>query len=304
LATGQQGAVAIRLDVPRLGLVEVRCGRQGANRDHQPLLRAQASATLTRIMQPVHLDYTVLGGASRQTALSPGESWTFGRSQECTETLTLPQLSRVALVVQRLDPHVVRISSRQSNRGRVVVVSDEGLERHVIGFGSGPVHLAGGNYTLKVELPPVVLRMQLSVPVPQRQPAPGTPPRWGARVDEKTALSWSPELDADEGQPWIAVAALAVTLVRYPDVMDGADERRAPGRLSDRLRQAVAAWCGRTSLYWVNERLKDAVTAADLEVPAGADRLPVVVAHYDAFFSDATIRGVRDRLSRLVGDGS
>jgi hypothetical protein len=254
-------------------------------------------------MQPVQLDYTVLGGTPRQAALCPGDAWTFGRSHDCTETLTLPQLSRVALVVQRIDPHVVRIASRQSNRGRVVVVSDEGLERHVIGVGSGPVHLAGGNYTLKVELPQVVLRMQLSVPLSQGQAPSGTLPRWGARVDEKTALSWSPELDADEGEPWIAVAALAVTLVRYPDVMDRAAER-APVRLSDKLRQAVAAWCGRTSLYWVNERLKDAVTAADLEVPVGADRLPVVVAHYEEFFSDATIRGVRDRLSRLVGDGS
>jgi hypothetical protein len=255
-------------------------------------------------MQPVHLDYTVLGGAPRQTTLCPGDSWTFGRSHDCTETLTLPQLSRVALVVQRLDPHVVRITSRQSNRGRVVVVSDEGPERHVIGFGSGPVHLAGGNYSLKVELPQVVLRMQLSVPVPQGRVPAGTPPRWGARVDERTALSWSPELDADEGEPWIAVAALAVTLVRYPDLMGDTTEPRGPVRLSDRLRQAVAVWCGRTSLYWVNERLKEAVSAADLEVPAGADRLPVVVAHYDEFFSDAVIRGVRDRLRMLVGDGS
>jgi hypothetical protein len=249
-------------------------------------------------MQPVHLDYTVLGGAPGQAALCPGESWTFGRSQDCTETLTLPQLSRVALVVQRLDPHVVRVTSRQSNRGRVVVVSDEGPERHVIGFGSGPVHLAGGNYTLKVELPQVVLRMQLSVPLPEERGPSRAVPRWGARVDERTALSWSPELDADEGEPWIAVAALAVTLVRHPELMDGA------ARLSDRLRQAVAAWCGRSSLYWVNERLKEAVSAADLEVPAGADRLPVVVAHYDEFFSDAVTRGVRDRLSLLRGDAS
>lgn len=253
--------------------------------------------------QPVHLEYTVLGGAPRRSVLCPGDTWTFGRNHDCTETLNLPQLSRVALVVQRLDPHVVRIASRQSNRGRVVVVSDEGLERHVIGFGSGPVHLAGGNYTLKVELPQVVLRMQLSVPLPRGQGSSGTPARWGARVDEKTALSWSPDLDADEGEPWIAVAALAVTLVRYPGVMDGTPAGRGSARLSDKLRRAVAAWCGRSSLYWVNERLKEAVAVADLEVPEGADRLPVVVAHYEQFFSDATIRGVRDRLAALVGDG-
>ena len=184
-----------------------------------------------------------------------------------------------------------------------MVVSDEGLERHVIGFGSGPVHLAGGNYTVKVELPQVVLRMQLSVPLPRGQAGSGTPPRWGARVDERTALSWSPELDADEGEPWIAVAALAVTLVRYPDVLDVAPDGQGTARLSDKLRRAVAAWCGRTSLYWVNERLKEAVRAADLEVAEGADRLPAVVAHYEQFFSDATIRGVRDRLARLVGGG-
>jgi hypothetical protein len=251
-------------------------------------------------MRPVHLDYTVLGGTPGRSDLAPGESWTFGRSPDCSETLTLPQLSRVALVVQRLDPHVVRVSSRQSNRGRVVVGSDDGLERHVIGFGSGPVHLAGGNYTLKVELPPVVLRMQLSVPVPRGQ---ASPPRRGARVDEKTALSWSPELDTDEGEPWIAVAALAVTLARYPEVVDGAPDGQGAARLSDRLRRAVAAWCGRSSLYWVNERLKEAVTAADLEVPEGGDRLPVVITHYEQFFSDATIRGVRDRLAGLVGGG-
>jgi hypothetical protein len=252
-------------------------------------------------MQPVHLDYTVLGGTSRRSDLAPGDTWTFGRSHDCTETLSLPQLSRVALVVQRLDPHVVRISSRQSNRGRVVVGSDDGLERHVIGFGSGPVHLAGGNYTLKVELPQVVLRMHLSVPLASGQASSGTRPRWGARVDEKTALSWSPEPAADEGEPWIAVAALAVTLVRYPEVMDGTPHGQGSARLSDKLRRAVAAWCGRTSLYWVNERLKEAVNAAELEVPEGGDRLPVVVTHYEQFFSDATIRDVRDRLAGLAG---
>jgi hypothetical protein len=251
--------------------------------------------------RPVHLDYTVLDGTPRRSALAPGASWTFGRSQDCSETLSLPQLSRVALVVQRLDPHVVRISSRQSNRGRVVVVSDEGLERHVIGFGSGPVHLAGGNYTLKVELPQVVLRMQLSVPLPRGQSGRGTPARWGARVEERTAHSWSPDLDTGEGEAWITVAALAVTLVRYPDVLDVTQDGDGSPRLSDKLRRAVAAWCGRTSLYWVNERLKEAVRAADLEVAEGADRLPAVVAHYEQFFSDATLRGVRDRLARLVG---
>jgi hypothetical protein len=254
--------------------------------------------------QPVHLDYAVLGGTARRSVLSPGDTWSFGRSHDCSETLTLPQLSRVALVVQRLDPHVVRISSKQSNRGRVVVVSDEGLERHVIGFGSGPVHLAGGNYTLKVELPQVVLRMQLSIPLPPGQAGSGTPSRWGARVDERTALSWSPDLDADEQESWIAVAALAVTLVRYPEVLDGTPDERGSPRLSERLRRAVAAWCGRTSLYWVNERLKEAVRAADLEVAEGGDRLPAVVAHYEQFFADATIRGVRDRLAHRVGGGS
>jgi hypothetical protein len=254
--------------------------------------------------QPVQLDYTVLGSTPRRSSLASGETWTFGRSHDCTETLNLPQLSRVALLVQRLDPHVVRIASRQSNRGRVVVVSDEGPERHVIGFGSGPVHLAGGNYTLKVELPQVVLRMQLSVPLSLGQVASGAVPRKGARVDERTALSWSPDLDADEGEPWIAVAALAVTLMRYPGVMDGAPAGRGSARLSDKLRRAVAAWCGRSSLYWVNERLKEAVTAADLDVPEGADRLPAVVAHYEQFFSDATIRSVRDRLSGMVREGT
>jgi hypothetical protein len=235
--------------------------------------------------------------------LAPGDSWTFGRSLDCSETLSLPQLSRVALAVQRLDAYVVRISSKQSNRGRVVVVSDEGLERHVIGFGAGPVHLAGGNYTVKVELPQVVLRLHLSVPLPKGQARSDTRPRWGARADEKTALSWSPYLGADEGEPWIAVAALAVTLVRYPDLLDVTPARGGSARLSDKLRRAVAAWCGRTSLYWVNERLKEAVRAADLEVAEGADRLPAVVAHYEQFFSDAILRGVRDRLAHLVGGG-
>jgi hypothetical protein len=252
---------------------------------------------------PAQLDYTVLGSAPRRCELLSGDSWTFGRSRDCTETLTLPQLSRLALLVQRLDDRVVRIASRQSNRGRVVVRSDDGLEHHVIGQGSGPVLLAGGNYTLKVELPQVVLRMQLSVPSPDRPALPGVPPRWGARVDERTALSWSPEPDAEQGEPWIAVAALAVTVARYPDVMGEDPAGRGSARLSDLLRQAAALWCGRTSLYWVNERLKEAVRAADLDVPEGGDRLPVVVGHYEQFFSDATIRSVRDRLAGLAEGG-
>jgi hypothetical protein len=250
--------------------------------------------------QPAQLDYTVLGGATRRCDLLPGDSWSFGRSHDCSETLALPQLSRVALRVQLLDPNVARVTSRQSNRGRVVATSDDGLEQHVIGLGSGPVYLAGGNYTLKVELPPVVLRMQLSVPLPGRGVPSGTVPRRGARVDERTALSWSPEPGAEEGDSWIAVAALAVTLARFPEVLDGP----GPARMSDRLRRAVAGWCGRTSSYWVNERLKEAVRAADLDVPEGGERLQVVIAHYEQFFSDATLRSVRDRLAGLAGRGT
>jgi hypothetical protein len=252
-----------------------------------------------RTTLPAHLDYTVLGGAPRQVDLAPGDSWTFGRSGDCTETLALPQLSRVALLLQRLDPHVVRVTSRQSQRGRVVIVSDDGPEHHVIGIGSGPVHLAGGNYTLKVELPRVVLRMQLSVPLADASNP--RPSRWGAGADERTALSWSPTPAAEDGESWIAVAALAVTLARYPEVMDGGPDGNAGRRMSERLRRAAAVWCGRSSLYWVNERLKEAVRAADLDVAEGGERLPVVIAHYDGFFADATIRSVRDELARMAG---
>ena len=244
-------------------------------------------------MEATHLEYEVLNGTSKGADLVRGDVWTFGRSNQCTETLTLPELSRTSLVLHQVDDGVVRVVSRQSNRGRVVISADDGGEQHVIGLGSAPVHLTGGNFTLKVELPPIVLRMHLAVPVAGARNA--LPPRAGVRVTEETALNWSPEPGRSDGPEWIAVAALAVTLVRYPGAFgcgDGTD--RVPA--SEALRQAAGAWCGHGSHYWVNERLKEAVVAADLQVPDGVERLRLVASHYARFFSDATIRTVKQEL--------
>ena len=248
------------------------------------------------------LEYTVLGDTPRTVDLAPGTTWTFGRGEHCSARLALPELSRMSLVLQAVEPGVVRVISRQSNRGIVVIASDDGLERHVTALGSAPVHLTAGNYSLKVELPPVVLEGSLAVPFPEGRPGTSTNPRPGARVDQRTASTWSPEPGAPEGREWIAVAALAVTLARFPDL---ADSLREPGggpvRMSEALRRAVAAWCGHSSLYWVNERLKEGVDAAGLTVAEGGERLSAVVGHYEQFFSDATIRTVRQRLLELWG---
>src|SRR5690349_19630941 len=117
------------------------------------------------VMPATQLEYEVLGGQRGECPLRPGEVWTFGRSARCSVTLVVPELSRVAPVLRRLVDGVVRVTSRQSNRGRVAIASDDGVERHGIGLGSAPVHLTGGNYTLKLELPLVVLRMHAAVPV-------------------------------------------------------------------------------------------------------------------------------------------
>ena len=244
-----------------------------------------------------HLEYEVLGGPSKSAELLRGEVWTFGRSNQCTETLVLPELSRTSLVLHQVDDGVTRVVSRQSNRGRVVISADDGGEQHVIGLGSAPVHLTGGNYTLKLELPPIVLRMHVAVPVAvaiagAEMPAPR---RAGVRPNEATALNWVPEPGRSAGPEWIAVAALAVAVVRYPVLSRcGDDTEQVP--VSEALRRAAAAWSGHSSHYWVNERLKEAVVAADLQVPDGAERLRLVASHYAQFFSDATIRTVREVL--------
>ena len=109
------------------------------------------------------LTYSVLGGTDVSLDLAPGGAWSFGRDDRCTETLVLPTLSRVALIVRCVEPGVCRVSSRQSGLGRVVIDADDSRERHIVGLGSGPVHLFEGNYSVKVELPPIVLRMTVAI---------------------------------------------------------------------------------------------------------------------------------------------
>lgn len=243
------------------------------------------------------LEYRVLGGPPTTVSLRPGEMWTFGRSPTCSTSLTIPALSRVSLVLQQVGPALLRVTSRQSNRGRVIVASDEDGEMHVLGAGARPVHLGGGNYLVKVELPPVVLRV--AVAVPHLDHATVRLRRGVGTVSEQTTSSYDPRDRGSGGPPWLTVAALAVILARYPELGGSAAEGRvvAP-RPSEALRRAVAAWTGHTSLYWVNERLKEAVLAADLPVGAGKDRVAAVVSHYAPFFSDAQLRSMRDELVR------
>ena len=49
----------------------------------------------------------------------------------------------------------------------------------------------------------------------------------------------------------------------------------------------------------MNQRLKEAVDAADLQVKEGWDRVAIVVSHYAPFFSDAVLRRMRDDLVAL-----
>ena len=258
--------------------------------------------SLSEDAQPVSVEYTILDGAACAATLAPGEAWTFGRDAQCTQTLAVPALSRLALVVEHLEPGVVRVTSRQSNLGRVLVSSDDDTQQHTLRLGSAPVHLRGGNHTLKVELPPIVLRMVVAVPLTHRAapaaPAPVSP----KRLAERTAVGWSPSrrLAPDEGDGWITVVALAVALHRYPELVATAGSGGQPARMSEALRRATEVWCGRSSLYWVNERLKQAVTAADLEVAPGGERLRAAVAHYEQVFSHQAIRDLRDALAPLL----
>lgn len=253
----------------------------------------------------VFIEFTVLEGESRSAGLAPGQRWTFGRSEDCSQTLTLPALSRVALVIDHPTPGTARVTSLQSGSGRVVISSDDDRQQHTLGLGATPVHLTAGNYTLKVELPPIVLRMLVVVPhLSSRRPQPASrvSPR---RVAERTALSWAVDHDPGEGRQWITVVALAVALSRYPELVprvEGASGK--PVKMSEALRQAAGAWCGHTSQYWVNERLKEAAAAADLAVPDGGERLAATVAHYAPFFSRPTIRELRDELLRKRCGGS
>lgn len=245
------------------------------------------------------LEYEVVGGTPKSARLMPGGIWTFGRSKECSETLTVPALSRVALVLQHLDQGTLRVVSRQSNTGRILIEADDLSESHVLGRGSSPVHLSQGNFTLKVELPPVVLKMHLAVPGARRLEDAAASRRHGAGVSDTTRHAWVPEPGEPEEHAWIAVAALAVATSRYPDVTATGRRTKTSLRPSEALRNAVTAWCGRSSTYWINERLKEAADAADLHVPERGERLSIVVAHYAQFFPDATIRAVRDELVRL-----
>ena len=241
------------------------------------------------------LTYSVLGGADVSLDLAPGGAWSFGRDDRCTETLVLPTLSRVALIVRCVEPGVCRVSSRQSGLGRVVIDADDSRERHIVALGSGPVHLFEGNYSVKVELPPIVLRMTVAIAaVPRRDAAAPTRVVSPLAAAERTAVTWTPERPGPDTPAWITVAALAVAVHRYPELAGEA-------RTSEALRRLCGLWCGHTSIYWVNERLKEAVEAADLVVPDGGERLVLATAHYGQLFPHATIRRLRDAVLERQG---
>ena len=90
------------------------------------------------------------------------------------------------------------------------------------------------------------------------------------------------------------MAALAVAVHRYPELAGEA-------RTSEALRRLCGLWCGHTSIYWVNQRLKEAVEAADLVVPDGGERLVLATAHYGQLFPHATIRRLRDAVLERQG---
>ena len=244
----------------------------------------------------VALEYSLLEGPEVTADLALGEAWSFGRDERCTETLVLPALSRVALAIRHVEPALCRVSSRQSGMGRVAIDSDDRRERHIVALGSGPVHLYGGNYTIKVELPPIVLRLAVAIGAERSKdraaPSRVVSPLTAAQL---TRVPWTPEDPGPDAPAWISVAALAVALHRYPELGGQA-------RTSESLRRLCGLWCGHTSFYWVNERLKEAVEAADLVVPEGGERLALTVAHYGDVFPTTIIRRLRDSvLARLDG---
>jgi len=241
------------------------------------------------------LTYSVLGGADVGIVLAPGASWSFGRDERCTERLVLPTLSRTALTIRSVEPGLCRVSSRQSGMGRVLIDSDDNRERHVLALGSGWVHLFEGNYSIKVELPPIVLRMTAAIAGARRQD--GAAPRRPVSplaAAERTQVTWTPERPGPDTPPWITVAALAVAVHRYPELA-------GTSRASEALRRLCGLWCGHTSLYWVNQRLREAVEAADLVVPEGGERLALATAHYGQVFPDSTIRRLRDAILEAHG---
>jgi hypothetical protein len=249
----------------------------------------------SRFDRPATLAYSVLGGEEVSIDLAPGGAWSFGRDERCTETLVLPTLSRVALIVRCVEAGVCRVSSRQSGLGRVVIDSDDSRERHIVALGSGPVHLFEGNYSVKLELPPIVLRMSMAIAAGPRRDA-AAPSRLVSPLAaaERTRVPWTPERPGPDAPPWITVAALAVAVHRYPELA-GQD------RTSEALRRLCGLWCGHTSLYWVNERLKEAVEAADLVVPEGGERLVLATVHYGQVFPHPTIRRLRDAIRERQG---
>jgi hypothetical protein len=234
------------------------------------------------------LEYSLLEGPEVTANLAPGEAWSFGRDARCTETLVLPTLSRVALIIRYVEPGLCRVSSRQSGWGRVLIDSDDGRERHIVALGSGPVQLFGGNYTLKVELPPIVLRLAMAIRAEaSRDPAAPSTVVSPLAAAQRTRVPWTPEDPGPDAPPWITVAALAVAVHRYPELA-------GQPRTSESLRRLCGLWCGHASSYWVNERLKEAVGAADLVVPDGGERLALTIAHYGAVFPTSSIRRLRD----------
>ena len=243
------------------------------------------------------LEYSLLEGPEVTADLALGEAWSFGRDERCTETLVLPALSRVALAIRHVEPALCRVSSRQSGMGRVA----HRLRRSDGSATSWP--WAPGRCTCSA----ATTRSRWSSP----RSCCGWPWRSGpnGRRIVRRRPGWS-----RPSRPRNAPGSRGHRRTRGPTLPRGSRSPRSRwrctatrswrgrARTSESLRRLCGLWCGHTSFYWVNERLKEAVEAADLVVPEGGERLALTVAHYGDVFPTTIIRRLRDAvLARLDG---
>ena len=149
------------------------------------------------------------GRPSRTTSLFAGDTWTFGRSRSCTETLTLPALSRVAMLVQHLEQGRLRLVARQSGTG--ACTSPRTTSPRPTRCVSAPHPSCSGPATTRSRSSCRRSCYAPSWPCRQgRDPGTRRQTAHGVRVHGTTAHAWVP-LPGDAGwDAWMAVAALAV----------------------------------------------------------------------------------------------
>lgn len=238
-------------------------------------------------------------GSETQHLLQEGQSWRVGRGGGCDVTIKRhPYVSSIAFLIR----YPATTSSRSGQPGLLTVrvmqrgaakvrVEGESDERMFLSRGSYVSLRQGETYQIDLLAPVCVASVQLT-----------TPPFVDGHVfamEPSNTQTWSINGNSDMMPQWLDVAALACVIELFPDVRphlpNGA--RASP---SQTLQWATEVFVGRSSVAYYQQKLAEALQAANIEVLKGQDKQSRVASYFENFFSREKLRALRGKIREPI----